>query len=89
MKFQLRCMFWTEWRYEARLDLARARGLRHYRQRTKIFADLSVCCRIENAMSGLHLAELLALSFSRKVRTDNAHLAKFGPLSMAIAGTSR
>jgi hypothetical protein len=44
---------------------------------------------IDNTMSRLHLAELFALSFSRKVRTDNARLAKFGPLSMAIAGTNR
>jgi hypothetical protein len=40
-------------------------------------------------MSGLHLAELLALSPSRKVRTDSARPAKLGPIAMAIVGTSR
>ena len=86
---ELGCFLRAEWRHEPGFDLSGAWRLRHYRQRTKIVSYHGVRSGIDNTMSRLHLAELFALSFSRKVRTDNAHLAKFGPLSMAIAGTNR
>src|SRR5438128_4775150 len=40
-------------------------------------------------MAGLHLAEFLALSSSHKQRTGNGRLARFGPISTAVAETSR